>query len=422
MAKPNWIGTATAIKQISTVQVTADDNTTTYKMTIGDKVVSVLGTGTGVNDTATALKDALVASTNGYFKAAVIVWTVATDTVTGTAAIAGIPFTVTSSVSGGAGTIGAVAESTAPTGPNHWDEPTNWDTGVAPVTGDTVTVQDNSINILFGLDQNAVDLAKLAIAKSYTGKIGLDYRVFTTSGVPATDSTEIEYRDIYLKIGSTIVDIGKDFSTGDPAGSARILLDLDTTVSTVSIFGTASTASEVGRPAIRLKGVNSSNDLFVRSAPGGVGIAIDKPNEVSTFRKVSISDTSSGSKVEIGSGTTLTTFEQNGGINVLQLLASGTLTTLTMEGGTLTTEGDWGITTANVNFGTLLANHDDTGGDSIDTLNIDNGGIIDGQGSNAKRTWGIVNLKRGGSIAADSNFVTITTLNEPSGPYVLNAS
>ena len=99
MATRIWRGDAVDIAQVVTVQVTADDSSTTYTITINNKDVSVAGSGVDVDTTAAALQAALDASTIPEF--AEVTWTVATDTITGTADTAGKPFTATSSATGG---------------------------------------------------------------------------------------------------------------------------------------------------------------------------------------------------------------------------------------------------------------------------------------------------------------------------------
>ena len=409
MATKYWLGTAVGVAQVDTVQITADDAATTYEITINDVVVSVLGSGTGVNNTAAALQVALEASTNPYFTQ--ITYTVTTDTITFTADNAGAPFIATSSVTGGAGTIGGVTNTTASAGPNDWSTANNFSDSIVPVSGDTVIIRDNAINIAYGLAQSAVILTELIIDKTYTGKIGLDYRKFATSADGATvDATEEEYRTIYLEISATDLKIGQAFGSGSPTGSTRLMIDLGSNVSTIEIFGTANTSSETGRQAVRLLNVNASSTVFVRSAPGGIGIAAEIPGEVSTISKVSISDVGSSTRVQIGSGVTLTTFIQNEGDNVLE--AAATITTVTVNAGSLQTEGDYTITTLNINDGIVNCNHIKTGGDEITTLNM-NGGTIDSTQSNVARTWGIVNLKQGAILIIDPAVITITTLNEP---------
>ena len=104
-----WIGGADAVSQVATTQITAFDAATTYKVTIGGITVSVAGD-TDADTTAAALKAALSGSDHPYFTA--ITWTVATDTITGTAATAGVPFVFSTSATGGTGTISAYSEDT----------------------------------------------------------------------------------------------------------------------------------------------------------------------------------------------------------------------------------------------------------------------------------------------------------------------
>lgn len=418
MVEKYFLGTAVAVAQVDTIQITADDVATTYEVTIGDDTVSVLGSGTSVDDTATALQVALAASLLPYFKA--VTWTVLTDTITATATVPGVPFVAASSVVGGAGTIGVVTSVTLSSGPNHIDDPTNFSDGSIPATGDTLIIKDTAVNILWGLDQNGVDLAELVIEQSFTGVIGLDYKVFTTNGALATDLTAEEYRDVYYKIGSDEVNIGEILGTNIPAGTGRILLDLDTTESKVTVFNTGNSSLEAGRTAVRLKGVNVNNQVFVRSAVGGVGLASEVPFEVSTFDLISISDSTTATRVIIGEGVTFATFEQNGGINLMN--SAGTVALVDLKGGTLRTEGDYTITTSNVGNGTLQSNHIKTSGSAHATIIINDGGAVDGRGSNEARTWDSVTLERGSALAADSDHVTITSLKEDSGPYLLEAS
>lgn len=418
MATKYWLGTADGVAQIDTVQITAFDAATTYELTINDFVVSVIGN-TSANQTATDLKDEWNNSTNPYFKE--VTATVSTDTITLTADTSGAPFTATSSVSGGTGTIGAVTNTTASAGPNDWSTANNWSDSTVPVSTDTVIIRDNAINIAYGLAQSAVTLTELIIDKTYTGKIGLDYRVFATNAAASTtDLTEEEYRTIYLEISATDLKIGQSFGSGSPTGSSRLMIDLGSNVSTVEIFDTANTSSETGRQAVRLKNVNASTNIFVRSAPGGVGLAAEIPNEVSTVSKISISDVTSATRVQLSSGVTITTFEQNGGDNVLQ--AAATITTVKVNGGTLQTEGDYTITTLTINDGTVNANHTKDAGIAITTLNL-NGGTIDSTESNIARTWTTVNLEVGGTFIVDVDIMTITTLNDPPGSkYTITVS
>jgi hypothetical protein len=419
MATIYWKGDADAVPQVTTIQITADDAATTYRVTIGGVDVEVVGSGTGVNDTATALQAALADTAtlppaggdHPYFEA--ITWTVATDTVTGTAATAGVPFVVTTSVTGGTGTIGAPSTTTASSGPNDWSTADNWSGGSVPGAADEVIFEDNGVNVCWGLDQSAAGtLTSLTVDKSYTGKIGLNYRAFATSSDgDTTDTTKLEYRDVYLNFRCSNVSLGPVTGTGSPAGSQRIMLDLGSVASTVEVFGTASKSAEVGRNAVRLLASSASTTLDVRDAPGGVGVAAEVPGETSTISSATCVDPSTGTKVEIGEGTTITTFTQTGGTNLLR--AAATVTTVTVEAGTLTIEADQTVTTLEARGGTVFANNVPSAGNAITTLNMD-GGTVDATRSAVARTWATVNLNEAGSsLTFDPDVLTITTLNEP---------
>jgi len=405
MANTYFTGEAIAVAQVDTVQITADDAATTYKITIGGIVVSVSGTGTGVNDTATALQVALEASTHPYFEA--IAFTVATDTVTMTASVAGCPFTATSSVAGGAGTIGAVTSSTACTGPNHYDDADNWSGGAVPVNADTVHI-DSNVNICWGLAQSAVTLGALTIYRN-TGKIGLAYDQFATSADgDSYSSTQVpEYRDHYLNtlVNGDVI-IGRHLGPGDPAGSGRIKLDLGNQATTIQVEHAGASAEQYS-PSVRLLTNCATTDLFVRSAEGGVGVAIDEPDETSTIRMVSISDDSTNTRAFTGPGTTITTWEQTGGDNILQVVAAGTATTVNVDGGILTTEGgNFTVTTGNVAAdATLYPNHLSSG---VEWTTLNNRGTIDTSKSNQARTITTLNPYRGATFIYDKDVMTIT--------------
>lgn len=419
MADVYWEGQSTPEAQqdtgsIDTVDGTPSDND--FEVDINGDIVSVPGD-TDVSTTAANLVAALNGSTNPYFSA--ITWSnpsggdivaVATDP--------GMPFTATLQVSGvGTGTVTDFANDTPSSGPNHWDTAENWDTGSVPVAGDDVYIRDSAINILWGLDQAAVDLNSLTIHKTYTGKIGLDYKVCVTNADGSTFSTlKPEYRDLYLKIESDKVDFGFHEGPGDPAGSQRILWDGNVHSAQVTVHDTAANSSEVGRPALRIKAVNATTDLFVRRAPGGVGIASEVPGEVSTLGDITISDNTPASLVSTGPGLTLTNWTQSGGNNVLH--TNATLTTLMLKGGTLRTEGDFTITLLTITNGTLIQNNIKTGGAAITTALL-NGGTVDASQSSKARTWTLALLAVGCTIKVDGAAVTITTLTDPTGLYTM---
>lgn len=417
MADIKFLGAADAIAQVDTIQILTFDAATTYKVTIGGDVVSVLGD-TDVNTTATNLQLALAASINPYFSS--MTWTVLTDTITGTAKSAGDPFTAVSSVTGGTGTIGAVTSVTASSGPNDWNVGRNFDGGVVPTTGDNVIIENSSISITHGLDQSAVTLASLTITKDYAGRIGLKEHSFATNSNGST-STNVknEYREQYLKISATVLSIGENFTNRAQSGSAMLKIDLGTIVSTVTVHDTASSSFEVGKPSVQLLGVNVSNKLIVIKCPGNVGIAVSG-FEVSTFASVEIGSEAGNTGVTLGDGVTITTWLQKSGSHFLN--AAATITTVDVLGGTLTTDGDYIITTLNINGdATLFLNHLNAS-PVITTLNYLGAATVDVTRSSKARTITNLNTVKGAVLKADNTKLTITNLALPTNFYELSVA
>jgi hypothetical protein len=418
MADNKWIGAANAVIQVGTFQVTAVSGTpsdTEYFITIGGDAVSVVGD-TDVNTTAAALQVALEASTNPYFSG--ITWTVATDTISCTAQVAALPFTAVSSDVGGTGTIGAYSATTAATGPNHWDNARNWSVAV-PVSTDNVIIENSAISITHGLDQASVTLASLKIKKSFTGRIGLRANAFSsTASGNTTNAAKNEYKEKYLKIGATLLDIGEDETTRPQNGSTLVKINIGTIASTITVHGTASTSYEESKPAVQLLGVNVGNNLFVRSAKASVGIAVSA-FEVSTFNDIDIASGMDSGGVVLGSGVTFLNWTQKSGDNYLN--GAATVTSVSIYGGTLESNGDLTLTLVTVGEGAVYyPNHQKTAGVEITTLTYTNAATVDTTRSVAARTITTVNLAQGAELVTDTNFVTITNLTPPNSDYSLS--
>jgi len=404
-----WLGTATKTAQVADATFATYDVTTTRRITIGNTYIEAADSGGTLTAALTALAVLLNASTHPYFST--ITWSSTATKIIGTADVAGVPFVFLASVSGGTGTVSnTFTITTANSGPCDWSVAANWSGGAVPVDTDEVIIRDSDVNISWGLSQSAVELAKLIIEQSYTGKIGLDWTQFiiTADGETAeTTYPKTEYRTTYLTLqAATVCEIGQDTSAGSPTGSPRLNINLGTDPSTTTIFNTAATSAESGRPCVRLLCNDAATVVYVRSAPGGVGIAMDAPGETSTLAKVSVIDTSGGSLVYVGRGVTITTFEQNGGNNILQ--AAGTITTVKVNGGTLVSEGDYTITTVTMLGGTFHSNNIKTGGNAITAATL-NDGTLDGLQSNEARTWATVVTTDRGTLSLDGSVVTITT-------------
>ena len=414
MATKHWVGGATAVAQVHTGSIDSVDGTpanNTFTVTIGGVAVSAVGD-TDVNTTATNLRANLSASTHPYFAA--ITWSGTSGDIIGTADTPGVPFVAALTETGaGSGTVTDFAETTASAGPNDASVAANWSDGAVPVSTDTVILKDSSVNISYGLDQNAITLAELVIYQTYTGKVGLLSAQFATDVAgDTTDATAAEYRQSYWKIGSDVIRVGEHLGPGSPAGSQRIKLEqASTSASTVTVYDT-NASGESQLPAVRLLCADADCDVYVRRAPGGVGLGVDAPGETPTFGDVYMQSDQASDQIYIGPGVTLTNFEQQGGSNILQ--SAATVTKVEVNEGTLSIDSDQLVTTLEVNGGTVFANNVPSAGAAITTLNH-NGGTVDFSRSKEARTVTTYNPAADATLVYDDAVMTFTTFNTASG-------
>ena len=72
-----------------------------------------------------------------------------------TGALAGADQALTASgasLTGAGGDTFTVATAVTPTGPHHWDNANNWDTGSIPANSDDIVFENNDVDCLYGLD------------------------------------------------------------------------------------------------------------------------------------------------------------------------------------------------------------------------------------------------------------------------------
>ena len=355
MANRYWLGQAVPVAQVDTLTVGGTAASQTYTVTVNSKEETYTATGTQTNDEiAAAIQEVLDASTIEEFGE--YTYTVDANVITATGPDDGMPVSISVSVSAGTGTF-VKATVTAATGPNHWDNVDNWSGATLPVNSDNVYFRDSSVDVLYGIDQNAVTLALLDFDSTYTGKVGLpDFH-----GAVAGGSTYSEYRETFLKIGATAVNIGR----GTGAGSGRIRLNVGTVQTTVRMYGTAK-PDQSGGVAFDFLGTHASNQLI--ASRGVFGVAT-KPGTTATIAAAKIG--SQGAAVSdvqgvFGDGCTLTDLRMTGGtLEVRNGLATGLMTD-----GELTISGSAGVTTSlaahggRVNYdtsGTLVSYYGGTG-------------------------------------------------------------
>lgn len=411
MATKYWRGLALAVAQATTVTVGTHDAATRYEIRVNGIAIASSTGAASASATAAALQAAWQASTHPYRQG--ITASVNSNVVTLTS-VAGMPFTVTTGVVGGTGTI-SNATPTAATGPHHWDNAANWSDNAVPANGDTVIFKDSGVSVCWALDQNTVDLADLLIFQSYTGRIGLPLLSVAASANGETQNGGAnEYRDRYLRIGWATGRIGEHHGPGTPAGSARLKLHNDSaSASTTEIVNTAQASVDPNLPAVRLKANVNTAAINVRLAPGGIGLAADEPAETATFGQIAIADQSELSRVYAGAGATISGWMQTGGVN--RLNAAATVAAVEVNGGQLVIDGAFAVTMLAVAGGICVPNNVPAAGAAIGTCNLD-GGIVDFAQSARARTVTTMNPNQG-EIRADKDVLTITTRNQPAGPY-----
>lgn len=345
-------------------------------------------------------------STHPYFAA--YTWTnPSAGNIVGTSDTAGAPIVAALTVAGvGAGTVTDFSDSTANSAPGDLSATDNYSTGALPGGSDTLIFANHSVNVCWGLAL-VTPPAAFEFHRTFKGLVGLLRTAFATSADAATvDTSKEEYRTRYLTAAGADVDLNPEDPTTTDKGSKRIMVDTGASASVINIHETDTTSQDSGFPLVRILANHASTNLFVREARGGVGIAVDDPSETATLSQVFVTDQTSNTKVQVGEGTTLTTWKQLGGNNRLNVAA--TITTIRIDGGTLTTEGDYTVTTGTITDGTWLANHIKTAANCITTLNVDGDSAdVDTRGNGEARTIATLNHKRG-DFQYDRNVVTVT--------------
>jgi len=327
MATQRWRGDAPATAQVQTITIGTNDVTTTYKVTINGKTVSVPGNAGGASATATDLLNALKgAAVPQEFNE--VAWTSAAAVVTGTAAKAGKPFTLAVAATGGTGTI-STAVTTASSGPNDAGVAANWSTGALPATNDDIAFDTGATDVLYGLDQHLVTPASITVLPGYAGKIGLP-----AVNADNAAATYFEYRPQYLQYGTT--GVGGTVSVTINGGSGRIKLDQGSAPAIWNVVNSAARI-ESGVPALLLKGTNAANALNVNK--GDVGVAFFG-GESATLLTVNVgyeTNPAGDSTVWLGSGVSLANaaIVQTGGSLSVNSPTSGSAT-ITLYDGLLT--------------------------------------------------------------------------------------
>lgn len=394
MATLRWLGASLPVADVWRVVVAGTWATNdTVTLTVGYRSIVVT---VGATTTTASIASSLVAAWNGSaysgdatfsatgnnvpeFAEATAVIGSTTSTVNVTMNTSGVPLGFSCTKSSTSGTV-TVTNPTVATGPNYWSDSKNWSTGSAPVDGDTVYIDNNATDILYGLAQSAVQPAAVYIGQSYTGSIGL----------PETNANGgyQEYRKTYLELGPATLVVGR----GAGNGSGRIKINTGTDVCAATVENTGSSLDTL--PALLLKGTNASNSLVMNG--GSVGVAVFG-GEAATLATVKLS----GGALTTGSGATLSgTLTVTGG----SWLVNSNVATLNVFGGTVQTAGTAAVGAATVEGGVLA--HYSTGD-------------LCSSGATTVEGTGVIDLGTGAGAASASNSVLVkgqsATYSDPNG-------
>lgn len=408
-ATESWQGLAPKVAQVSTATFATYDATTTRTITIGGVGVSAVDSGGNLTAALVALQVVLSASTNVYFTQ--ITWTSDATHIIGTALVPGTAFVFAGSVSGGTGTVSnAFTTTTANSGPNVWIA-ANFSGGTLPANGDTIIFANNNVSVAYGLDQSGVYLAELRIDQTYTGLIGLGTSfALNADGTGATGSGAVEYRAAYLKFGGSSFakyNIGQNFGVSNATGSGRLKINTNDTKATVTIYNSAAapTPDDSNLTAIQLLMNDGANDnIYIQSAPGGVGLAI-APAQTSSINNIYVLDQSTSSKLFTGPGASVVYYNIYGGTNQIQ--TSAALSVIETYGGVTTISGTNAYAALNIRGGLVYPNSTGT----ITAAIVENTGSANFRGCNGVTVSSLT--FNGGSIIGATNRLTVTSYSFP---------
>lgn len=386
MATKVFRGDAVAVAQVNTVTPASVTIGNIFTLTINGKSISYTAAAATVADVTAGLAAAVAASSIPEF--AEVTAADNTTNLTLTASTAGRPFTQTSSSADGTGSPGhsmPTSTTTSSAGPSHYGTAANWSPSGVPVSTDDVYIRNTATSILYDLDQSAVTLNSLTIEASFTGYIGN----------PDYNGTYYEYREKFLKVGATTVNIGQ----GTGGGSGRIKLNVGAVQATFNISTTGSSA-ESGQPAVHLVGTHASNVLNILQ--GNVGVALD-PGATSVIATTRIGYQNAPAtdvSLTFGPGLTHGVINQSGGT----ITTSSNITTLNITDGVMSVLGTAAVTTINAEGGTIY--HQSTG--TITTANLGTGAALDFSKDIRARTVTNCTLEAQSSLKDGFKSVTFT--------------
>lgn len=360
MANKTWIGGVTAVPMVWKGSITTTTAGHTYIVTVTDEFGA-----------STAFSYALVAGDTTVTIAAasfVTAWNLIADGIiasfTASSSVGqviltqdtgGIPYTLTPT---GTGTWSGTGNTTAPQSPNDYSIANNWAEGAVPIATDNVFISGTK-DILYGLNQSAVEIGNFTVLPTCTAAIGRPQASLQIDVANASTAVFGGTGLAYIDVGASAISPRVDRTAFPAAQGAAGLYLAGSAFSTVNILG----------------GV-------VRMDAG------------STWTTITVY---AGATLIVPAGATLTTITNYG-----TLTLGAACTTLNNIAGNCVTENSGAYTTVNCDGGKIVSNSTGT----IGTLNSD-GGEVDLLQNHTART--ITNLAmRGGKVRYEPSVVTIT--------------
>lgn len=227
-----------------------------------------------------------------------------------------------------------------------WTNTAIWEGGVAPGNGDEAYLRNAAVKFDLTLSHSGIKLAKLVVADTFTGALGgtgtnvlqisFDVGLFHVKGVAGQSST-----------GSPLININHGTNAAD-----------------ITVYGTkAPPGTDAGQMPCRFVG-NAASGTQLTVASGYVGYGVNNISETGACHTLNV--IGANAHVVMGPGVTLGTINQSAG----ELEVNTAVATLNLSGGSVTTEGNWQLGTANLTGGRAVMNHRNSGGTEVTALQM----------------------------------------------------
>lgn len=424
MATPRWLGTAANITQVDTITVAntwAAGDTATITIGGGD-IVCTAGSSDTTGDVAALISAAINASSSSTDTAAgsyniggqeISEFTEVTASVSGsvvsvTANTAGKPFIMSVSESTAGSGTATETTATAATGRNHADNADNWNTGSVPVDGDTIYIDNGSVDILYGIDLDIEPVA-VYITAGYTGRIGLPY-----VNSDNASQTYAEYRDRHMTFGDSA---GSDTSrlvigNGTGTGSPRINIDWNNSLENCIVYSTGT--AEAGQEAAVNLLIDAATNckMFVRSGTVMLGDSYAGNGLVAELHVGLTGGSNTAATVIMAEGSSMTGSEavtvNSGTLRMRGSYGGGSNPTVNQRGGIIHHETN--IASIFNTWTTSAGSSFFYNGSTITTLTISGGGSVTLYETSGVSDYTVTNcvLASGASFSDNSMSATLT--------------